>query len=289
MKEKHIGSIIHENKVLLTMNEYGINPYHDILDVDYHPELEISRTKSGSGYYMADGHKYEIKPGDIFIINNIEPHFMFSIDPSVEMVQQVIMFDPRFIHSVENQNFDFRYLRVFFDRGANFLHKIDRDNPAAEEIRHIFNEMENEFGEKKPEHELMVKIALMRMLVCLLRHYDYTGSETGNQNKRRQDLKLITKVTDHIHTNLNQTIKLEHLAELVFMNPSYFSTFFKKYVGISPSRFIAQKRVNRAVELLAVSNKPVRDIAELCGFNNIANFNKIFKNLMGRVPSDFRK
>jgi AraC-like DNA-binding protein len=286
---------LHDHIELDGMNYLTLNSYHlssDTIDKRFyahlHHELVISYIKSGAGEYLADGNLFSIRRGDVVIFNNIESHAINSIDPSEELVIIVIEFDPRFIWSIESNMFDSRYLAIFFERNEFFENRLDRNNPATMEIVRLFTEIEEEFIGKLPEYALMIKVKLLNILVALIRHYGYIRRENEDYTKRKYDLTIINKVIDYIQDNLAEDFRLEDLSKIAYMNPSYFSTFFKKYLGMSPSDYISTKRINRAVEYLKTSNKTIMEISGLCGFNNTANFNKIFKKKVGKVPSDFR-
>lgn len=285
----NLGKIETQGNCLLTLNQYYLEPCAQNVYFDYHPELEISLAKSGSGIYLIDGKEYDICEGDIFILNNIEPHSIVSVDSPNVLINSVIMFDPRFIWSIESNFFDSRYLKIFFDRNDHFKNRLDRDNPATKEIRKLFIETEEEFIKKLPEYELMIKVKLMNMLANLIRYFGYTSDNSSDHPKRKYSLNRINKTMDFIDSNLTNELHLEELAATAYMNPSYFSTFFKKYIGLSPSEYIAKKRVSRAVEYLKNTDKTILEIAIMCGFNNTTNFNKTFKKYVGKVPSNFRR
>jgi AraC-like DNA-binding protein len=274
----------------LTLTSYHLNSGN--LDKHFyahlHHELEISYIKSGSADYLVEGKIYNLHPGDIIIFNNIESHAINSIGPGQEFVVMVIEFDPRFIWAIESNLFDSRYLAIFFDRNEFFENQLESNNPATIEIARLFNEIEDEFIRKPAEYSLMIKVKLLNILVALIRHYGITRRDNTNYSKRKDDLMIINKVIEYIQDHLSDNLRLEELARIAHMNPSYFSTFFKKYLGMSPSQYILTKRANRAVDYLKTSNKTILEISGLCGFNNIANFNKIFKKKVGKVPSDFR-
>ena len=275
------------NRFLINFNNYLLDSSYNQIEGHSHHLLEISYVKKGTGKYHIDNTIYDISQGDIFIINNIEKHGIV-VNPHNEMLNMVIHFEPRFIWYVENNFFDSRYLKIFYDRSSNFQNKLDRDNPATQHIKNLLLEIEKEFSNKLPEYELMVKVKLLNLLVLLIRHYNYVQDSPESSAKNRQELLHINKVIDYIDQNYKQSIRLEELANLVFMNPSYFSTFFKKYNGISPTEYIARKRVYRAIEHLKSTNKTVLDIAITCGFNNTSSFNKVFKKITGKTPSDYR-
>lgn len=283
------GKIELGGKYLLTLKSYHLNPDFARSSFHFHRELEISCVKSGSGVYLLDGKKYEIHNGDVFIFNNIEHHTICSISPGELLINNVILFDPRFIWSIGDSMFDYRFLQIFFNRNQSFENRLVHNNPISKEIHRLFSEIEYEFASKLPEYQLIIKVKLLNILAALTRHY--SSSETNNEDysKRREALSTIDKVIDYMNENLSNEIKLEELAEIAHMNSAYFSTFFKKYIGMSPFDYLSKCRIYKAVEYLQASSKTILEIATLCGFNSTAGFNKAFKKVLGKVPKMIRK
>ncbi|MCX7841488.1 MAG: AraC family transcriptional regulator [Clostridia bacterium] len=279
-----------EGKYLLHFKNYRLTPQTKGLKYECHNELELSFVKSGRGIYNIEGKLYDIEPDDIFVFNNIEAHGIIHIEPSIVLENTVIMFDPRFIWSFESNLFDQRYLDIFFNRNELFENRIERSNKASAELRRLFREIEDEFINKLPEYQLMIKVKLLSILVVLTRYFGYIKNDGNDDSaKRKRDLLIVNKVIDYIDSNLASEISLKDLAGIAHMNSSYFSTFFKKYIGISPMEYIIKKRLSRAVEYLRGTDKTILEIACLCGFNNSVSFNKTFKKFIGKVPSDFRQ
>ena len=159
-----------------------------------HSKLEISIVKSGVGVYHIGDRDYDIEPGDIMIINNIEPHGIV-LDEGQRLTNLVLHFEPKFVWE-EHNDFDLRYLKIFFDRNSTFSHKLDNNNPATSRIRALLLEMENEFRYKEAEYELMIKVQLLNLLVLLLRHYGYV--KIGDSDEHIQEIKVINQVTEYI-------------------------------------------------------------------------------------------
>lgn len=253
--------------------------------VHCHSKLEISMVKEGSGIYHIGDQVYDLSPGDVMIINNIEPHGIV-LEKDQRLTNMVVHFEPKFVWQ-ENNAFDLRYLKIFFNRSSNFSHKLDNNNPATPRIRQLFWELEEEFRLKEPEYLLMIKVKLLNLLVLLLRHYGYVNKHDTDEHLN--ELKIINQVTDYIDQHFDKEIKLKELAEIAFMNPAYFSTFFKKYNGVSPIDYIIRKRVSKAMDYLSSTDKTILEISGLCGFNNSANFNKMFKKITSMTPTEFKK
>jgi AraC-like DNA-binding protein len=219
------------------------------------------------------------------IINNIEPHGIV-LEEGQKLSNMVIHFEPKFVWQAHN-DFDIRYLKIFFDRNVSFSHKLDNSNPATLKIRALLVEMEDEFRNKDSEYELMVKVQLLNVLVLLLRHYGYV--KTGSGNDHISEIKIINQVTDYIDIHFTEEIKLKELADIAHMTSTYFSAFFKKYVGISPIDYIIRRRISRSMDYLLATDKSILEIAGVCGFNNSTNYNKMFKKISAMTPSEFRR
>lgn len=99
----------------------------------------------------------------------------------------------------------------------------------------------------------------------------------------------IKKVKAYIQDHYSEAIKLETLADLVFMNPNYFSGYFKKHVGVKFKEYITNYRINEAEKLMLGTNYKVYEIAEAVGFGDYRHFSEVFKKIKGQNPSEYRK
>ena len=84
-------------------------------------------------------------------------------------------------------------------------------------------------------------------------------------------------------------IRLTTLAEIAGMSPSAFSRFFKLHTGRNLSEYIIEQRLGYASRLLVDTSKGIAEISYQSGFNNLSNFNRIFKKRKGCSPSEFRE
>ena len=84
-------------------------------------------------------------------------------------------------------------------------------------------------------------------------------------------------------------MKIGDVAAKVHMSDSAFSQFFKKYTNKSFTHFLVDLRIGHACKLLLESEEPISQICFDSGFNNIANFNRLFKKNRKCTPMDFRK
>ena len=99
----------------------------------------------------------------------------------------------------------------------------------------------------------------------------------------------IEKVYNFIKENYRRKIKLEDAAGLLNMSIVSFCRFIKQRTGNSFIDFVNEIRLGYATRSLIETNKSVSEICYECGFNNISNFNRIFKKKQGSSPTEFRK
>lgn len=81
----------------------------------------------------------------------------------------------------------------------------------------------------------------------------------------------------------------QQIADKVFVTEKYLSSLFKKEVGVNLVAYINQYRINQSVHLLADTKLTISEIAFRVGYNSLQNFNKNFKTITGKTPSDYRR
>ncbi|MCR4843758.1 MAG: AraC family transcriptional regulator [Bacteroidales bacterium] len=110
----------------------------------------------------------------------------------------------------------------------------------------------------------------------------FAQKETGRESRR------VSKVKEYISAHFADDLRLEDLAALVGMTPSAFSRFFKQHTSRTLSDYIIDIRLGKAARMLVDTSRSIGEISFACGFNNLSNFNRIFKARRGCTPRDFR-
>ena len=103
------------------------------------------------------------------------------------------------------------------------------------------------------------------------------------------DSRRILEVKNFISKNYMDELRLPELASLAGMSSSAFSRFFKLHTGRNISEYIIDLRLGYAARMLVDTAKSISEIGFDCGFNNLSNFNRIFKKKKGCSPSEFRE
>jgi len=103
-----------------------------------------------------------------------------------------------------------------------------------------------------------------------------------------QNSDKIKKVYDYIQENFNKTITLNEISELVNMSPVSFNRFIKSRTGKTFISYMNNTRISFASRYLLETDLSIGEISFMCGFNNIANFNRLFKKSKNCTPKEFR-
>lgn len=97
------------------------------------------------------------------------------------------------------------------------------------------------------------------------------------------------KLEDFIQKNLGKPILVDQLAALVNLSPAHFSRAFRGTYSISPHKFLLERRIDRAAELLQSTMLSISEIAALTGFSSPSHMGIQFKKRMAKSPSQFRR
>lgn len=100
---------------------------------------------------------------------------------------------------------------------------------------------------------------------------------------------LVTKVSNYVQQHLSDAIKVEDIAESLFMGRSRLSTNFKIETGMNLSDYIVQLKIDEAKRLLRYSNKSFTAIAMYLGFSSPSHFSKVFKKQTETTPFEYRQ
>ena len=118
--------------------------------------------------------------------------------------------------------------------------------------------------------------------------YRILSSSSFSHAERNPESRRVKKVKQYINDHYTETLKLEDMARLVGMTPTSFSRFFKLRTGKTLSDYVLDIRLGFAARMLVDSTKNISEICFECGFNNLSNFNRIFKGRRGGTPKEFR-
>lgn len=154
-------------------------------------------------------------------------------------------------------------------------------------IMHVYNII-NDLSKMEPGFYSVMKFFELIYELSVSDDYRVLSSGAFSHAEIAVDSRRVHKVKAFVDKNFKEEIRLQDLANMVCMTPTALSRFFKLRAGKTISDYIIDVRLGHAARLLADSTMTVVEICYHCGFNNISNFNRVFRKRKGCTPTEFR-
>ena len=190
------------------------------------------------------------------------------------------------------------YLRPLFVRSAvaefNFSYSEIALTPqigfGSKHIRHVAMSLLHELNEANVVGRLYADSLAIALAMQLVRRYSslkdvHIGSGGMAPHKLRKAIGLIDH---HLAEEEEGRVALRVVAKEVGMSYFHFSRAFKQSMGMSPTNYIAERRIERAKKLLQETELPISEIALRAGFSSQSHFTTSFRRVAGATPKAFR-
>jgi len=252
---------------------------------NHHPEIELHLIQHSHGSYVVGDYMGEFAPGNLCLIGPDLPHHWISSPPKGELIidrDVVLQFDGQAICKAlhflpEISALDNLFMQAA--RGIEFLGET-----RAQAIQHLIA-----MGSVLGIERLSLFFRLFSLLAQAPRNDTRLLASTWfRPNTDPSTAPVIDKVLNYIIANQDQEIRMSAAARMVGMSNSGFSRFFKEASGRGFAETVRALRVVHACRLLRETTKPVSEICFATGFENLSNFNRRFREAMGRTPSAYR-
>lgn len=251
----------------------------------FHSEIEILYVIKGSGTSFVADSIEPFSSGDLAVLGSNLPHFWrsdekYHAEESKEKINYiVIQFQTELFRESVLEYTEFQQMKQFFNKASR---GIRFHSPFADKAaRQIIKIAQSEGIERV--------VQLVLLLDSMSKTCDYkllAGELYQQQNHDYTDKRLI-KVLDFLNRYYQQKIDLTQVADIANLHPSAFCRFFKEKTGKSLSGYLADMRISYACKLLSEGKLSVSQICYESGFNNLSNFNRIFKKQTGLTPTNY--
>lgn len=250
----------------------------------YHDEVELNFIKNARGAKRIIGdHVEEIGDIELALVGPGMPHGWFGSGFRKNQIEEITIqfhkdfFDEKFLQ--KNQLSFIRNMLMRSLRGILF----STETTLRLEPR-IYG-----LGKKQGFDSVLELMSIMHDLSIsrdfrILSDSGFSDTEVFSYNSRR-----IEKVMEFIHTSFNKQISLGEAAKIASMTESAFSRFFKLRTGMTFIDCLTEVRLGHASRMLISTTKTIAEIAYSCGFNNISNFNRIFRKKKSCTPRELRE
>lgn len=253
------------------------------MDMHIHDCYELYYSISGGKQFLIDNKFYSISPGDLFIINQYESHYLTQIDKMIHE-RIVLSIHPDYVKQISTAetNLD----DCFSNHSAAFQHKLSLNKEQQKRFLYFVNKITNASGyghdviEQCAFMELMIMInTLVQMGNCA----DNCGTELIGSYKYNHQ---VDDILNYINLNIASPITIEQLASKFYLSESYICRIFKSATGTTINKYITARRISIAKSLLN-DGLSVTEAYERSGFSDYSNFFKAFTKAVGISPKKY--
>ena len=242
-----------------------------------HPEVQFSYIVSSHGMASIGYRAVSFQPGDLFVLGTKVPHVFRNDQPGPAAHALSILFLPEALG------------RSFYELPeTSSLNKLWKDSERGIKIAAF---------EYKALMESFRQAAGLPRMILLLELADRVANHprktvilpTLSAPTNSGDQERMQAVYQYIAENFQRPVRLDEVADIAAMSPTAFCRYFKSRTRYSLIQYLNTYRIEVASKRLAERDLPVSQVAESCGFRNLANFNRQFRAITGKTPQGDRK
>jgi AraC-like DNA-binding protein len=165
------------------------------------------------------------------------------------------------------------------------LEPVIRKNEYSHQIEIYFSHIFEESSLKADGFEIICQGLLTSSIALIYRVVKMQNikSETTESNT------LANRIKEFIDKNYKKNIKLEDIADELYINKYYLSHVFKEHMQISPINYLINRRIGEAKNLLVSTELKIGEIARIMGYDNTNYFTLLFKKMTGETPKQFKE
>lgn len=250
-----------------------------VMDMHIHDCYEIYYSISGGKQFLIDNRFYPIQPGDLFLINQYESHFITQIDSMVHE-RLVLSIHPDYVKQLSSPNTDLD--ACFSKRPPQFQHRFSLNRDQQARFLYYVNKLKSVHGFGSDILEQAFFMELLVMLNSICASVGSAESSPSPQIYNRQ----VDEILAYINQNLSSNISIEQLAAHFFLSESYICRIFKSMTGTTINKYITARRISIAKALLS-GGASVTEAWERSGFADYSNFLRSFTKAVGVSPKKY--
>lgn len=248
-----------------------------------HDFMEFVYIIRGKYVHTVDNIQYPVTKGDLVVINYNQTHGFYS-DCNSEHYN--ILIKPEFINEKIEKHDDVFALLELSEYG-DFKNLIDKQNPVIsfskeeqKKVETIIGLLESEF-EKTDFGQQVVTHSCVNLLLAMI-------FRKMSRPKPMSNGIINKEMLEYIREHCGEKITLKMLCRQGHYDVSYFSRMFKKYTGVTFTKYLKDIRIECACDMLKSTEDKVNDIYTKVGYSDKTKFFKDFKNHTNTTPLKYR-
>lgn len=255
-----------------------------------HNEFEFFVVLRGEGRAKIKSRVYEIKEGDVYLINSGEVHSYSRSPASNIILDREKDTAPLFLFAQVSNH----CLREYFPqiRTTVFNSCNLRDCMSEEEVVAVVNDLVESarlYFLEEPLYQLKVLGRISRVLTKCYEKVPYEIISEAQKNTLKQKNLRIERIISYIDANFETQIRLQDLAEQENLSPTHFSHLFTSLFGVTFQDYVNIKRMEQCIRLMPNKEKTLLEISYESGFSDPKYMNRMFIKHFGYTPKEYRR
>lgn len=248
-----------------------------------HREFELNYVQNAAGVKRVIGDNIEtIGDFDLVLVGNENLEHVWNQGncQSKNIREITIQFSPDLLTADMLEKNQFHSIKKMFEKAR---HGISFPQEAIMKVYNILDTLAD-------EKDGFIQFTNFLVMLYHLSKYDpkvLSSNTFANSSIERESRRILT-VKNYIADHFAEQITLDELATMVGMSPTAFSRFFKLRTHKTITEYITDIKLGHAARALVDTTQNISEICYSSGFNNLSNFNRIFKAKKGMTPKDFR-
>lgn len=259
----------------------GTNP----VSHHWHDEIEIIYMIGGSVKVGVNNKTYHIQADDILLISSGDIHYFLPSCTAATRI--VIQFNLAIFDNAASVVSERKEIRPLFDCSKRLSTEWKAE--VKKEMENQIKGIVEEYNNKNEGYKLALKARLYDLVVLILRKVPMERLSSEEESRHREALDRLENVFKFVEDNYLSDITLEQAAKTAGFSVYHFSRFFKSHTGITFGQYLTGFRITKAEWFLMSNGDSITEIAYKCGFNSIKTFNRVFRQLKGCSPSEYKK
>ena len=246
----------------------------------HHDFYEVYFFLSGNVQYNIENRSYLLTPGDVLLISPMELHQPMFGSEHREYERIVLWIDKQFLEGFSLQKQQFTDC---FDTSApNHSNLLRPEGVDRQFLTFLLEQLLAENASPEPYQEICALSYLAQILAQLNR----LALRQRKENPLTAPDSTVYSVLGYINAHYKDNLSLDDLANRFFISKYHLSREFQRLVGTSVHRYIIQKRLVMAKQMLS-SGRPSTEVYQNCGFGDYSNFYRAFKAEYQISPKEY--
>ncbi|WP_133641649.1 AraC family transcriptional regulator [Sphingobacterium paludis] len=254
----------------------------------YHEELELHYTIRGEGVRFIGDNISSFAPEEIILVGEKLSHAWrckdeyFQNNPDYNIEAIVLQFLPDCLGKQLLQLPESYLIPKLFERAkSGLIIKGETKKLVAELMQNCVHE--TGFG------KVIALLQILRVLAESDECETIVKTQTTFHQSNEADNIRLNNIFNYTHAHYKDDITLEEVANIANLSITSFCRYFKTMTRKTYYDFLVEIRISHACRLLVENKLPTEVICFECGFNNVSNFYRHFKKVMGLTPLEYKK